>query len=135
MDNLIDPARGNPNVLGYPVLTQPKWLQEFFQEDLSRVDRRQFLQIHFSSLARERSLTVAVPLGHLVVIGDFDIVSVARVPPKTYPPLAVDSETVLPGPIPSKFLQPVSRWNSQIGQFFGSIKDQESTRCRTLNLR
>jgi hypothetical protein len=45
-----------------------------------------------------------------VIIGDFDFVGIAILPPETDPVLVIDPDTVLSGSIRSQALQPVSGW-------------------------
>jgi len=70
-----------------------------------------------------------------MVVGNFHIVSVTVLPSKADPPLAIDSDTELSGPITGKLLKPVARRDSQISQFFRSIENQKLTHCQMLDLR
>jgi hypothetical protein len=48
-----------------------------------------------------------------MVIDDLDIVGVPFIPPETDTPLIVDADAPLPFSIPSQFLQPVGRWDTE----------------------
>jgi hypothetical protein len=48
-----------------------------------------------------------------MIIGDFDFVGMAILPPEAYPVLVVDPDAVLSGPITPEAFQPVSGWRSK----------------------
>jgi hypothetical protein len=50
LDNLIDPACGNANILGQAVLTNVHGFQKFFEEDFSRMNWRESMFRHGSVL-------------------------------------------------------------------------------------
>jgi hypothetical protein len=68
-----------------------------------------------------------------VIIDDFHIMSVSRSPAKAQAPLSVDSDTVLPFPITSQFLEPVRRRNPQIIERSSSVHHQELAQSDPLN--
>ena len=51
-----------------------------------------------------------------VVIHDLHVESIAAVPDETDPPLVVDANAVLTGPIPAQRFQAVGRWDPQVVQ-------------------
>ncbi len=46
-----------------------------------------------------------------MVIYDFDIIRIAITPNKTYPPLVIDPDTMLPQTTTFQSFKPVSRWD------------------------
>lgn len=50
MDDFVDPARWNADLLGEPVLTDAHGQQEFLEENLSRMEGCQLLACHLSPL-------------------------------------------------------------------------------------
>jgi hypothetical protein len=62
-----------------------------------------------------------------VVINYFDIKGVPIFPPETDTPLVIDSDTVLPCPIPLELLQAVAGRRTQIIERVGGMKNNELT--------
>src|SRR5918996_4697594 len=98
MDDLVDPARRNQDVLGEAILTDTHRDQELLQEDLPRMDR-------CKSLGHHRPL---------VIVDDLDVVGIATMPSKADSPLIVDPDAVLSEPITSQPLKPVARRHAKI---------------------
>jgi hypothetical protein len=59
---------------------------------------------------------MAMVLGRLVVIGDFDVVGIAIFPAEADAPLLVDSDTELAEPVAFESFQPIGGRNFQILQ-------------------
>ena len=57
-----------------------------------------------------------------MVIGDLYIVGCAITPDEAEPPLAIDSNAVLPFPLPSQWFQPIAGDISQIRKFIRSVE-------------
>jgi hypothetical protein len=89
------------DVLGQPILRDVQWFQEIFAQDFPRMHRIQSRVFH-------------AMLFQLVVIHDFNIPSVAVMPLKAYPPLVVDTDAVLPGPVAMQLFQPVGWRTAQV---------------------
>lgn len=68
-----------------------------------------------------------------MVIDDFNVTDVAFAPDKTNPPLIVNSDAVLAGPITFECLEPVAGRNAKILQPFGGMKIEELTPCHALD--
>src|ERR1039458_5756188 len=81
---------------------QPQGLQEILAQDLTGVDRRQFgsLALHLNIL--------------LVVVGEFNFVSITAIPAKADSILVIHANTVLPGSVPLEGFEPIAWWNSQV---------------------
>src|SRR5574338_833978 len=54
------------------------------------------------------------PGTRLVVIGDFDVVGMAGLPPEADPVLLIDANAVLPPPVSPQALQAVAGWHAQL---------------------
>ena len=67
-----------------------------------------------------------------MIVRDFDVVGVAVTPPKTDPPLIVDTDAVLPDAIPGEFLQSVAWRNPEVGELFRGVHEQEFPERRSL---
>jgi len=68
-----------------------------------------------------------------MIINNFDIIRITRLPPKTYPPLIIDADAVLTHPVPFKRLQLVSRRLHQILKMPGAIQKEELPTGLTFN--
>lgn len=69
-----------------------------------------------------------------MIINNFNMVDFAVLPAKTYAPLFVDSDAVLPFSVTSKFFQTISRRNAHILQPFHRFKLLELSLGLTLQL-
>jgi hypothetical protein len=70
-----------------------------------------------------------------VVVDDLDLVGTTTSPDKADPPLAVDPDTVLAGPISFQLLKAV-RWRyAQIVEFDGCVEHPELPQPYPLNIR
>ena len=49
-----------------------------------------------------------------MIIHNFDVADIITFPLETNPPLIIDPDAVLPGPIPAEFFQPVGRRDPQV---------------------
>jgi hypothetical protein len=70
-----------------------------------------------------------------VVIDNFDFIRVTLTPGETYSPLIVDPNAPLPGPIPSKFLEPVRRRNGKVFESRRSIEHAQLSESDALQIR
>jgi len=89
------------------MLADIHWLQEFFQQDLARMNWASFL------------VTISSPS---VVVYYLYVTRVTIAPTKTNPPLIIFPNTMLPFPIPATFLEMVPRWDTEIIQPFRRIE-------------
>jgi hypothetical protein len=69
-----------------------------------------------------------------VVIHDFDIVSVTRLPAEADAPLIVDPNAPLSCAITSKSLEAVSRWNPEIVQDDCGVELAQLAQCHALDV-
>jgi len=60
------------------------------------------------------SSNLVLIIGLLVIIDDFDIPRIALVPPETDPPLVIDADAMLAGPIPFKGFKMIPRRLGQV---------------------
>jgi hypothetical protein len=60
-----------------------------------------------------------------VIVGDLDVMGSVSHPDKTDPPLIVDSDTVLSGPLPFQLLKSVSGWRRQVFEIGGTVEHCE----------
>jgi hypothetical protein len=60
-----------------------------------------------------------------MVVYDLDLVGISFLPSEAYSPLVVYTYAVLAFSVADKPFQLISRWNSQVIQFLGSIEQQE----------
>src|SRR5438067_1085403 len=67
-----------------------------------------------------------------MIVGNLDFDGVAVVPAETDPPLFVDPNAVLPGPIALQFLQAVSGRDAQVVKRFGRIDQEQFPECGAL---
>jgi len=58
-----------------------------------------------------------------VIIDYLDLERIVPVPPKTYPPLIIDSNTVLAFSVAFQFFQPIRRRYAKIGKIFRCVQD------------
>ena len=68
-----------------------------------------------------------------MVIADLDVMCSIGAPDEADPPLVVDTNAVLSGPVMSEPLQSVSRWASQIFQGVGCVQHEKLPVRLTLN--
>ena len=66
-----------------------------------------------------------IALSYLVIIDNRDVVRVALTPRETDPPLVVDANAVLPGPIAAELLQAVAWWDAKVIENFGCVDRDE----------
>jgi hypothetical protein len=69
-----------------------------------------------------------------VIVYDLDTIGVAILPFKTDTPPIVDTNAMLPCPIPAQFFQSVRRWNAQVIQAYGTVKHTQLTQGDLLNI-
>jgi len=69
-----------------------------------------------------------------MIVGNFDLISIASGPFETNPPLIVDPNAMLSLPISLELLKSVSRRVTQILQCVGGVKDQELPHGRSPKL-
>ena len=60
-----------------------------------------------------------------MIVNNLDLVGIAILPPKADPPLLIDANTVLSGPIASEFLEAIAWWRPEIVEGAGGIHDDE----------
>jgi hypothetical protein len=86
---------------------------EIFPKNLARMNRR----LQLPGLLH----------GHLlvVIIRDFDVISIATAPDKTDTPLIVDANRILTGSSASQCFQPVAGRRSENPQFGGGVELQK----------
>lgn len=65
------------------------------------------------------------PWSLLMIVFDLDLVGISFLPSEAYSPLVVYTYAVLAFSVADKPFQLISRWNSQVIQFLGSIEQQE----------
>jgi hypothetical protein len=133
-DDLVDPPRRNPDLPGKLILAEPHRLEELFPQDLPRVDVRKpfFLHIFHLFVPLPGKLT-GFSASFLVVINDLDIVRITSIPNKTYSPLVIDPDTMLPFSRPLQFFKPVSRRNQKIGKDAGIVDHTQLSSRYLLN--
>jgi dihydrofolate reductase len=107
VDNLIDPSRGNTDVLGDSILRNPHWLEKVAKQNLARVNRRKLSSGHKR---------------FLVIVYDLNIMGVAVLPAEADAPLVIDANAVLAAPSALELLQPIGWRHSQIAQRFGRVQ-------------
>jgi len=100
MNNLVNPSRGDTDVLGDSILGDSHWFEEVVKQNLARMNRRKLSSSHKRVL---------------VIVNDLDIVGVAILPAEANTPLVVDTNTVLATAPTLKLLQSIARRYSQIG--------------------
>ena len=118
MDNLVDTTRRNMDVFGQSVLADFFRLQKLFHEDFSRVKREHFLFTH----------------GHLLmVIDDFNVISVFFLPDKTNTPLIIYSDAVLTFSLPLQTFKIIGGWVSKVTHIFSPVQHAEFSKSNALN--
>nr|WP_310778989.1 hypothetical protein [Candidatus Palauibacter scopulicola] len=70
-----------------------------------------------------------------MVVDDLDVVRVSGAPEETDPPLLVDANAVLIGPIALQFLQPIARRHPEIRKINGRVEHPELSERASLNVR
>ncbi len=71
----------------------------------------------------------------LVVVHDLHVVSIATVPPEADPPLVVDPDAVLPGPIAPQPLQAIPGRHTKIIQPGGGVQHPQLPQGHILHFR
>jgi hypothetical protein len=74
---------------------------------------------------------VSVMMVASVVVNYFNLGWARPGPFETDPPLIVDADAVLAGPVASQFLQAVARRNSEVVECYGGVEDEESSKGDT----
>jgi len=69
-----------------------------------------------------------------MVVNDLHVIGIAIFPAKADAPLIIDANTVLPGAIPVKLLQPIAGWGPEINEGLGRINDRQLAQHGTLKL-
>lgn len=69
----------------------------------------------------------------LMIIHDFNVKCVAALPGKTYTPLIINADAVLPFSVTSEPLQMISRRNAQEIECFGGVNLREFSKGHLLN--
>jgi len=67
-----------------------------------------------------------------MVVGYFNVTGISVFPEKTYPPLIVDPDAVLPFAITPQCFKPVARRDPEVLQTPGLVKVQKLTSCNPL---
>jgi hypothetical protein len=70
-----------------------------------------------------------------VVVDDLDLEGVTAAPDEADPPLAIDSDAVLPRPIPFQLLEPIGRRDPQVFDPLGSVEHSQLPETDPLNVR
>jgi hypothetical protein len=96
----MDTVRRDVQIAGQTVDADTERLHELFVKNLTRMDWSE----QFHSLGH----------GASVITADFNAAGVATAPDQTNPPLIVDPDAVLPGPVPFEGLEPVAGRNAKI---------------------
>lgn len=71
----------------------------------------------------------------LVIVGDFDVTGVRRLPHKADAPLIVDTDAVLAGPVALESFQPVAWRGEQVLPMVGLIQIDKLAAGRFLDIR
>jgi hypothetical protein len=95
MDDLVDPARGNPKVFAEPVLADGQRLKELLFQNLARMHRRNFSHI-----------------SPLMIVDHLNVMSATVTPDEADSPLVVDPYAVLSLSVARESFQAVSRRNA-----------------------
>ena len=118
VNDLIDTTWRNMDVLGQSVLADFFRLQKLFHEDFSRVKREHFLFTH----------------GHLLmVIDDFNVISVFFLPDETNTPLIIYSDAVLTFPLPLQAFKVIRGWVSKVTHIFSPVQHAEFSKSYALD--
>ena len=118
VNDLIDTTWRNMDVLGQSVLADFFRLQKLFHKDFSRVKREHFLFTH----------------GHLLmVIDDFNVISVFFLPDKTNTPLIIYSDAVLTFPLPLQAFKVIRGWVSKVTHIFSPVQHAEFSKSYALD--
>jgi hypothetical protein len=120
LNDLIDSSRWHTQALGEPILRQTQRIEKLLQEDLTGVNRGQFL------LGHERLL---------MIVHNLNVQSIPLVPPKAHTPLIVDSNAVLPGAVAGEFFQSIPGRCPQVFKGRRSVRDEQLSETSTLNRR
>lgn len=70
-----------------------------------------------------------------MVVHDLHFKGVPLAPLEADPPLVVDSDAVLAGPVPFQRLQAIAGWHPQIEEALGVVQHPQLPSCRFLNLQ
>ena len=118
VNDLIDTTWRNMDVLGQSVLADFFRLQKLFHEDFSRVEREHFLFTH----------------GHLLmVIDDFNVISVFFLPDKTNTPLIIYSDAVLTFSLPLQTFKIIGGRVSKVTHIFSPVQHAEFSKSYALD--
>ncbi|HXG69389.1 MAG TPA: hypothetical protein VNJ04_02110 [Gemmatimonadaceae bacterium] len=93
MNNLVNPSRGDTDVLGDSILRNPHWLEEVVKQNVARVNRRELSSSHNKVL---------------VIVYDLDIMGVTISPFEAHAPLIIDPNAVLTATSSFELLQPIA---------------------------
>jgi hypothetical protein len=121
VNDLVDSPSRYAEAFRETVLADAHRPEELLEEDLPRMDGRQF-PCHSLLLS-------------LVVVHDLDLVGIPISPHKADPPLVVDSNTVLTTPVTTQRFQPIRRRYPQVIEARGGIQHDELAQCRTMEVR
>ena len=114
---LRPPAVQSETILRHEVLADAHRHQEFFAEDLTRVDI-------LDSVHADSSVTVA----------NLDALGAAAVPHETDAPLVIDADAVLPGALPRKRFKSVRWRDAQVVQAPSGVEHPQLASRHFLNL-
>jgi hypothetical protein len=107
----------DPDFLGQPILRYAEGLQEFLQQNFSRMWVRNLAHIVSPSM----------------IIHDLNILRALCRPHNAHAESIVYSDAVLPGPLTLQRFQPVARGNAQIFQRLRAIEHSRFAHCRSFN--
>jgi len=109
--NSADAAGWNSDFPGESIDTDVHWLHELLEKNLSRMNRiEQFFARHKSSL---------------VIVDDFDVVSVAIFPNEANAPLTINANAMLALAVASQCFQAVARGSQQVLQRSRTMEVQQ----------
>ncbi len=100
------------------VLADPQRFEEFFHQNLTGMDGRNFTD-HVTPL---------------VIVNDFNLVGVSVLPDEAQPIAVVDADAVLSFTVAAQFLQAVARRDAQIFQAGCGVQDEQFAQGRALQL-
>ena len=70
-----------------------------------------------------------------MVVRQFDVFGVATFPDEADPPLIVDTNTMLTGPVPSQGFKTISRRDTQVKNRLGSMQHHQFPKGNSLHVR
>jgi len=118
-NDFVDASRRHPQCLRQGILGQAKRFHELLAENFAGVNRRQLFRLHRV---------------FLVIVHNFYAEGIRAFPPEANPPLIVDSDAVLPGPIAFQGFQPISWRGAKVFQAPRLVKEQKLSACHPLDL-